>query len=1090
MSQLAIRETKSPNAPRELQDLTSQIFNILQQQVRRNPQALDEKLAEYVFFPLFHVFRQVGQYPARLAENCIRCLQMLIQHGWKSKIAPQMVQQIFSLLVFIIDGVPGSDKNNRHVPEELQLEAFRALLSLIRVASPSAMAMAGLTQGESMLVLGHGVTVMLDGASAGPSPEIQAAALDVLQLLYASLCDHAALANFLPGTISSMARLLSAPGHHKAFILSKGLTVVQTVLVKVLGDLRMTSILPKSDAEQVLDSNESGQAKVLTSPWLTATSAQVKLALSSMMKLRTHDSQKVRDALERLCISVLDECHRSLSNCTNILVESAVILDNGGYGGMDSTESTTVATQINLRYLASIYPDLGDTVKTAVYSWLSNLPRIMQSADEDVKKTSVHNLSKGLELMQSLAVESSTLEESLGDALRDSIVSLMQSSKQPQSTSYLQLLDGSQHDKDQSSSSSSEQIFAPVLMTGSSQRLLRQEVTGLVNRIGSSPLRASLASSMMEHVRESTSADRVASFWLCHELVKAVRASNADSDTFLDLSTLPDSSDDIELVSEDLYSYSAQVLESHVESDPADWQLEAMALEVVAYSARGRGITFRQDLIDVLFPVVTFLGSDNQLLQQHAIAALNSIALSCEYASVSDLIVENVDYMVNSVSLRLNSLDVSPASMQVLTMMIRLSGPDLIPYLNDVVESVFAALENYHGYTLLAENLFSVLKEIVDQASRNNKRLLTSHEQAKHDHRKRAERVAGLDDLMEELERREARRLRDEAEEAALEAAMSQGHPKRPWTADTLPREEGEEEEGKEEEKDDDDDDDDDEQRPPSPLPPEPEKPANSPTYELIRRITLLTQHYLTSPTPKLRRSLLELLATASPILAGDEDGFLPVVNAIWPVVIERLRDAEPFIVIEACHALSSLCEAAGDFLSSRFRTEWPDWLRDWCFKIKKQAERGPRRPRANKGAVLPHGQATSTRPILIPLRSADGSGLTGKVMAEDWDSSSLSAPSSSAAGMAAGLGKHASPAKLWSAVVKLLTAVVSYVRVDDVMFDDMVDVLIDVLEEKEEVRDALEVINADAVWLARYEKGRVDTLPTPVMEGGRFVDM
>ncbi|KAG6006625.1 hypothetical protein E4U21_006847 [Claviceps maximensis] len=1099
MSQLAIREAESPDAPRELQHLTGQILHILDQQVRKNPLALDEKLAEYVFFPLYHVFRQVGQHPARLAEDCIKCLQMLIQHGWKSKISAQMVQQIFSLLVFIIDGVPGLGKNNRHVPEELQLEAFRALLSLIQTASPSAKAMSGLTQGEEpTLVLGHGITVMLDGASAGQSPQIQAAALDVLELVYASLRNHAALANFLPGTISSMARLLSVPNRHKAAILAKSLTVVQTVLIKVLGDLRTRSILPKSDGEQVqvLDRKDSGtkesgqETKVLTSAWLAATAAQVKLALSGMMKLRTHDSQKVRDALERLCVSVLDECHSSLSNCTNLLVETAVVLSNDG-DEMDSIETTTVATQINLRYLTSIYPDLCDTVKTAVYSWLSNLPRIMQSGDEDVKKTSVHNLSKGLELMSSLTVESSTLEESLGDALRDSIVSLIQSSKQPQSISYLQLLDGSQHDK---TLSTSDQAFAPVLIAGESQRFLRQEVIGLVNRIGSSSLKATIASSMMDHVRESTSADRIASFWLCHELVKAVHACNVDADTFLDLSALSDSSDDVEIVSEDLYSYSVQVLESHVDSDPADWQLEAMALEVVAYSATSRGKMFRQHLIDVLFPVVTFLGSENQLLQQHAIASLNSIALSCEYASVSDLIIDNVDYMVNSVSLRLNSLDVSPASMQVLMMMIRLSGPGLIPYLNDVVESIFAALENYHGYTLLAENLFSVLKEIVEQASRNNKRLLTSQEQTKHNHKKRVETVLGLDDLMEELDRREARRARDEAEEAVIEAAFSEGHPKRPWKAEELLGGEGEGDgdvEG-------------------SSLPPEPEKPPNSPTYQLIRRITLLTQHYLTSPTPKLRRSLLELLATASPVLAGDEDSFLPVVNAIWPVVIERLRDPEPFISIEACHALSSLCETAGDFLSSRFRTEWPDWLRDWCFKIRKQAESGPRRftaqqtRKVNRGAFASE-QSPATKPIMIPIRSADGVSLTGKIIAQDTDpapfssptasflpASSSSPPSSSPISRraTASLGQHASPVKQWGAVVKLLTAVVSHVRVDDVMFDDMVELLIDVLEKNEEVRDALEVINADAVWLARYEKGRVEMLPTPVMEGGTFVDM
>ncbi|KAG5946372.1 hypothetical protein E4U60_004210 [Claviceps pazoutovae] len=1072
VSQLAIREAQSPNAPRELQDLTSQLVDILNQQAQRNPLALDEKLAEYVFFPLSHVFRQLGQYPALVAENCIKCLRVLIQHGWKSKISAQMVQQIFSLLVFVIDGVPGtdSDKKNRHVPEELQLDAFYALLSLIQTSSPSASAMTGLTEGDSMLALGHGITVMLDGASTGPSPQIQTAALDVLETLYASVRDQAALGNFLPGTISSVTRILSSPSRHKAAVLAKGLNVVQTVLTKVLGDLRTRSILPKkpsSDDEQVLATPESEQGKVLTTAWLKATSAQVKLALSSMMKLRTHDSQNVRDALERLCISVLDECHCSLSNCTNLLVETAIILDDGS-NEIVSFEATSIATQTNLRYLANIYPDLCDTVKTAVYSWMSNLPRVMQSGDEDAKKASVHNLSKGLELMQGLSVESSTLEESLGDSLRDSIVSLMQTSKQPQATSHLQLLDGSQHSKDMPS----EQKFAPVLMAGESQRLLRQEVVGLVKGLGSSSLKGSLASSMMEHVRESTSTDQIASLWLCHELVKAVHVCNADSDAFLDLSAFEDSSDDIGIISEDLYSYSVQVLESHVDSDPADWQLEALALEVVAYSARSRGKAFRQHLIDVLFPVVTFLGSDNQLLQQHAIASLNSIALSCEYASVSDLIVDNVDYMVNSVSLRLNSLDVSPASMQVLMMMIRLSGPGLIPYLNDVVDSIFSALENYHGYTLLAENLFSVLKEIVDQASRNAKRLLTSAEQTKHNHKKMAEPVASPDDLMEELKRKEARRLRDEAEEAVIEAAFDkpagQRHPTQPWKSDIRP-----------------DGEDDDDQRPTSP---EPEKPANSPTYELILRITLLTQHYLTSPTPQLRRSLLELLATAAPVLAGDEDRFLPAIHAIWPVVIERLRDSEPFISIEACHALSSLCEAAGDFLSSRFRTEWPDWLRDWCFKIKKQAENSRRHytplftPRkTNKGAFQEQSIASS---IMIPIRSGDGSTVTGKVIDGSYGASSSSR-------MTGGLGEHASPVKMWAAVVKLLTAVVSHVRIDEVMFDDMVELLGDVLEQDEEVRGALEVLNADGVRQARCKKGRVEVLPTPVVEeGGKSVDV
>ncbi|OAA38593.1 HEAT repeat protein [Metarhizium rileyi] len=1035
ISQLVIRETESPNVASELLDLTAQVLNILNNQVQENPAALDDKLAEYVFFPLYHIFRQLDSYPPRIIENCVKCLQLLITHGWKIRISPKLVQQVFSFLVFIIDGVPGSQNEGRDVSEELQLEVFRTQLVLLTTAGQSASAISGLTAGDAIPALGHGITVMLDSAVDGITPQIQLEALRVLQVLYTSLRDHSALANFLPGTISTLAKILSSPNRHKSMVLTKGLDTVQTVLTRVLGDMQTRSILAK-DIKEEKQPGSSDKGNVLTPAWLKATAAQTQVALLGMMKLRVHYSQNVLDALGRLCISLLDECHDSLSNCSTLLVETAIVLDKG-----EGSSATPLSGQTSLLHLVNIYPELGDAVKTAVYSWVSSLARIMQVGDEDVKKTTVHNLSKGIELFQSLRIESSILEDSIGDSLRDSIVSLIQSSKQTQPTTHLQLLDGSQNQRE----SADEQFFEPVIMANESQRTLRQEVTNFISRIGSTSITSSLAASMMDHVRESESTDQIASLWLCYELIKASKASNADSDAFLDLSAFGGSFDDTEPVFEDLYSYSVQVLESHADAVPVDWRLEAIALEVVAYAANRRGVSFRPELMDVLFPVATFLGSENPLLQQHAIASLNSIALACEYPSVSGLIIDNVDYMVNSVAIRLNSLDISPASTQVLTMMIRLSGPKLIPYLNDVVESIFAVLENYHGYTLLAENLFSILKEIVDQASATNERLLTDVEKTVINHRKKPRPILGLDALIEDLKKQQARRIRDEEEMESF--AQTKGHPEEPWKSDTK--------EGA----------DDEDSRPP----PEPEKPPNSPTYQLLLNIASLTQHYLTSPTPQLRRSLLELLTTASTVLSGDEDSFLPLVNSIWPVVVERLRDPELFISISACRALVSLCRSAGDFLSSRFSTEWTEWLRDWCRKMKANAQRrsGPIRQR-----IPEEGES-----IVIPIRSGDG--LEVKSMTVE----SGPAPSGS-------LGQHASAAKMWEAVVELLKAVVEYVRVGDVMFDDILDILADVMESNKEVREALEVINADAVWLARYERGRVEILPTPVMDGVEFVEM
>lgn len=1013
----------------------------LNDQVQKDPLALDAKLAEYVFFPLYHIFRQMELYPLRLTENCVKVLQLLITHGWKQKISAQLVQQIFSLLVFIIDGQPGAQNKSREVPEELLLEAYRTQCALLKTASMSATAVSGLTEQDTMPALGHGITVMLDGAADGVSPQIQLEALRALQSVYSALRDHRALASFLPGTISSLAKILSSPNRHKSTVLTKSLEVVQVVLTKVLGDMRTRSILAQADKQDV---ESFDKEKALSPAWLKATASQVKLALSNMMKLRTHSSADVKNALERLCISLLDECHSSLADCTTILVETAIVVDG--------REDSSMQAETNLCHLVGIYPELGDTVKAAVYGWMASLSRVMQIGDEDAKRIAVHNLEKGIELLQSLDIESSILEDSMANTLRDSIVSLIQSSKQPNVSTHLQLL-GASHSTEVGIR---EPEFQPVLLAGESQRMLRQEVMGLISRIGSTSLKLNVAASMMDHVRESSSNDQIASLWLCYELVKAASSSNAESDACLDLSAFSGPTDELESIFEDMYSYSVQVLESHADSDTADWRLEAVCLEIAAYAAQRLGTAFRPDLMDVLFPVATFLGSDNPILQQHAVAALNSIAMSCSYSTVSDLIIDNVDYMVNSVSLRLNSLDISPASMQVLLMMIRLSGPRLIPYLNDVVESIFAALENYHGYTLFAENLFSVLKEIAYQASREDQRLLTDRERIAVDHKK-INRTAERPNLLNEyLDKREARKAREAAEAATINAAFSdaKGHPKVPWgtkSKTTFDEELGDDQDAPSAEK-------------------EEEKPPNSPTYQLLLRIASLTQHYLTSPTPRLRRELLELLTTASSVLAGDEDSFLPLVNSIWPVVVERLRDPEPFISVEACHALGGLCKAAGDFLSTRFNTEWGDWLRDWCRKVKKQAASGSHRP--VRSAVPEAGKQ-----IVIPVRSDNGLEIKEmSVVSRDTASGSL--------------GQFASPVKLWEAVVSLLTAIVSYVRIDSSMFDDILDLLADVLERNHEVREALDNVNADAVWLVRYERGHIEHQEPPVVEGWTFTEM
>lgn len=73
---------------------------------------------------------------------------------------------------------------------------------------------------------------------------------------------------------------------------------------------------------------------------------------------------------------------------------------------------------------------------------------------------------------------------------------------------------------------------------------------------------------------------------------------------------------------------------------------------------------------------------------------------------------------------------------------------------------------------------------------------------------------------------------------------------------------------------------------------------------------------------------------------------------------------------------------------------------------------------------------------------------------------------------------------------MSLLVVVVIYVCMEDEMFDEILDFLVDELEKNEDVWEFLEVINVDVVWLLRFEKGWVEVGELFRGEGFYFIDI
>ncbi|KAI1131544.1 ARM repeat-containing protein [Nemania abortiva] len=1071
INDLAVRSSDKKASAKDLIKVTEDLSALLDRQIAQDASVLDEKLADYVFFPLSNILRYQQQYPIRLTEVAIKCFRTLVDHGWKSKLPKELTQQVLLLLTFIIASVPGQEAQHR-IPEETELESFKTLASLVKASGSSPIGAAALVEANAIPTLGHAITVVLEGITDGRTPVIQLEALQALDALVTAIKDQTALATFLPGIVSSLSRLLAPPASLKTQgkVLVQGIDTLKHVLTKVLGDIKVRGILNKPDGDDKVDKDAEG--KILSTSWLKATVAKVKLALASVLKLRTHLSEDVQVALENLCITLLDECHQSLPDASSILVETAMILSDN-----NDQESIYKTSLIDL---AGIYPQLGDAIKTTVYNWVISLPRIVQSSEEKIKQQAMQNLLKGQSLITTLQIDSSILDDSLAVSLIDSATALVVGSKLGSVLSELP-----SNTLESSSRSLIEQgevaSFQPVLIARETERPTRAALLNLISKIGSQSQRIRLAGDMLSYVRESDGPSQVTSYWLAFELIKSTLTQSSELDDLLDFSTAAETSDGSESALQELYTFSVAILDSQAEAEDIDWRMQAIALEVTTYAASRMREGFRPELIDVLYPIATFLGADVPQLRQHAITSLNSIATACGYPNVADLIIDNVDYMVNSVSLRLNTFDISPASTQVLRLMIRLTGPRLIPYLDDVVASIFAALDNYHGYTLFVESLFSVLAEVVQQGARSSNLLLEDTPKST-SHRKATPEIATVRDLCGILDERHERQKKRHQEQ--LEFEQLERHPGRPFKASDAAKlvdERGvDEEEATSTEV----------EKPP---------PPKTRTFQLLSRITSLTQHYLTSPTPTLRKSLLNLLTTVCPALSPDENDFLPLVNAVWPVLIERLYDPETFVVVAASEALCALCGAAGDFLSTRFKTEWWDnGLGKWCRKVRAEALRSQERDRGRgKGsarvstATLSFGKS---RPesggggIIIPTRNADGQleiKDAGKEVTRSTGGTSVTSSS--------GLGRFAQAVQVWDAVQSLLIAIVTYVRIDDDVFDQILVLLADALESPNpEARAALEAIDADAVWLFMYERSMLAIEPSthPSMAGAKFVQV
>jgi len=953
-----------------------------------------------VFFPLSYVFRDSKTLPPTAVEIALNCLQVLIDKGWRQNISPDLCKQLMILLGFFA----GSDSASKDVSESTSVATFRCMVGLFEHASVAISSFSESDKTESLPVIGHVVTVILGALIESSSVDVQLQAVQALRGLTSSLSNEEMLRNFLPGITSSLTKVLQPnTGSRRPYrVLAECIETLAQLLEKSLSN----RLIQGSSEEALGAQPEPTAAAVKTDPaWLKASTAQIKLVFANVAGLRNHDRSEVLEPLFRLCLVVLSDCSEALSEAARLMLETTICICSRD--GVNRQPTKLLQT---IQGLVTASENLSDMLMAVAFDWISALPRVLLSTDNTKHHRHITRIATAYKIIDLTDGNTAMLEAALTSSLQDAMVAIMDLS----AGSSIKVMETESIDVSMalSASTSTEDLlhFSALPVAGNKQSSILQEIYGLLNQLGFTPPTMTLMRQLTNTLPNATGNGHLASLWFSSRLFHDIASEAMNIEQYLeDAYEMNATMREFMAVT---YVHSIDLLSAPAIEDGSDWRLQALALEVVAMQSTHDGPGFRSELVDALYPVLQRVGSSNTMLRDHAMTCLNILARACKYQSASDLIIENADYLVNAVALKFNTFEISPQASQVIGMMVRLCGPKLIPYLDDLVDSIYSTLASFHGYPRLAESLFSVLSIIVEEGSSAS---LLAIEGTTADHRRKARTPMTIADVADYLKHRKAQAsgiedlLQDEGPSHKRHAVNT------PWTSTLDPSEE-----------------------------PDDENTANNSTalsqppptklYTTTQSIVRLTQHYLTHSSPTLRRHLLHLTSTGCIALSQREDEYLPVINDIWPVVVKRLYDSEPFVCIAATEALSKIFQTAGDFVSSRVAAEWGDMCQFY------------RR-------------------------------IYAKTVAENRGRG--------------GRGRFTEAQQIWEALVGMFVEVALYVRMDADMEDDLMDMLGRLIERRQDVRDALEALNPDAVWLhlemQRQRQDGYETPPIPTMKGFKF---
>jgi hypothetical protein len=658
-----------------------------------------------------------------------------------------------------------------NVSEEIKMSYVNCLRALLECSTPSARQ--SLYTSDKAPSLGHAVSVVLQIVTSDTARSLKLAAMRcLLALCWCTVADIderpvdkepvsqdtrlqcQMIASFLPGITTAISKVILGDSKQGQAVLSMAFRTWSTIVSTVMNDRLMPQdiTLDMGDIEST-NAGEKKQVMVISQDrkWWKETASKLKELIDHMLSIGTHSKWKLRLSVCQFAQVLLHKCNRSLENCVPQLVDVLVAHLNDDYKAV-SKLSQQALDSFSVTLVAQGSGSLISMFEENIHSLVTRLPRVIRMADSSQRVPALDLLIGYLRLLGpriSSLLSSSAHLTRLAKALLQ-ILEL--------ELSDVRIME--EHGTVAASGSGAESVLhQPVTeqtFSCSSYKLqfhhfnndcLKTAILEAIRLLGYYGDLSLLIDCFMDYftsslwqkqsvliVSELLRGSAHIGLGCGEEKVLQCRVNSQEAIESHIRSLLP------EYVS-DSYWHVATSIDAKLESLWASQSSHSVAfvgtagpssltvqtlnsntilicllLDALAAFAEVLGKQFDGLLMTALYPVLEKMGDSKGVIRNTALHTLTVICQCCCYSSISSLICQNADYLIDVVSLNLRHLDVNPTTPRVLKVMLQHSDEVLLPLVDDTLREVFAALDGHFDDTAIL--LVPVLQSLVEAVCR------------------------------------------------------------------------------------------------------------------------------------------------------------------------------------------------------------------------------------------------------------------------------------------------------------------------------------------------------------------------------------